>query len=146
MDITDEVMDEVIKDVQETEVSKKPVKVKIDYDGYYLVDTIDCDGNKTSIPARGYNLKSWLNFEKSLKMNVSVEYRQVIESEYLKYHWTSFDMSDEVVEIESAGDGNRQSEFTNKPKKPIVSKKTKMDVDKVAKTDRNIGDITAFME
>ena len=146
MDITDEVEVEVIKDVQETEVSKKPVKVKIDYDGYYLVDTIDRDGNKTSIPARGYNLKSWLNFEKSLTMNVSVDYRQVVESEYMKYHWTSFDMPDVVVEIESAGDGNRQPVLSKRPKKPVFPKKAKMDEHKVAKTDRNIGDITTFME
>ena len=152
MDTTDEVIDEVIEQVSEEIVlPKKPEKVKIEYDGFYLVDTVDRDGHKTSIPARGYNLKSWLNFEKSLSMNISVEYHQVIESVYMEYHWSSssFDISDEVVEFVPSGDGNRKPVLPTKPKKPILPKKTKKKTKadaKVAITDRNIGDITAFME
>ena len=149
MDNTDEVIDEATEQVSEEVVlPKKPEKVKIDYDGFYLVNTVNRDGHKTSIPARGYNLKSWVNFENSLTMNISVEYQQVIESVYMKYHWSSssFDISDEVVVIESAGDGNRKPVLPTKPKKPIFPKKTKIEDDKIAKTDRVIGDITAFLE
>jgi hypothetical protein len=135
MDNTDEVKSETIL----------PKKVKVEYDGYYLVESVTNDGRKTVVPARGYNLKSWFNFEKSLSMNISVEYHQVLESEYMKYHWSTHGMAedDDIMNknnIKSAGKGNRQPVFPKKPLKPKKPIKT------IAKTDRNIGDITAFME
>lgn len=59
---------------------------KIEYDGYYLIDVVARNGFCLTIPARGYNLKSWLNFEKSL--GSTVEYRAVSDQEWMKLHWT----------------------------------------------------------
>ena len=49
-----------------TDEIKKPTKIKIEYDGYYRVDTISRDGNIAHIYCRGHKLKSWIQFEKSL--------------------------------------------------------------------------------
>jgi hypothetical protein len=59
---------------------------KVEYDGYYLIDVVARNGFCLTIPARGYNLKSWLNFEKSL--GSAVEYRVVDEQEWTRLHWT----------------------------------------------------------
>jgi hypothetical protein len=59
---------------------------KVEYDGYYLIDVVARDGFRLTIPSRGYNLKSWLNFEKSL--GSTVEYRAVGEQEWTRLHWT----------------------------------------------------------
>lgn len=61
-------------------------KQPVEYDGYYFVDAVAKGGHKITVPARGYNLKSWVNFEKSL--GSTVEFRQVTEEEWMKTHWT----------------------------------------------------------
>jgi hypothetical protein len=61
-------------------------KEPVEYDGYYFVDAVAKSGHKMTIPARGYNLKSWINFEKSL--GSTVEYRAVSEKVWMKTHWT----------------------------------------------------------
>lgn len=61
-------------------------KEPVEYDGYYFVDAVAKSGHKMTIPARGYNLKSWINFEKSL--GSAVEYRAVDEKTWMKTHWT----------------------------------------------------------
>ena len=61
-------------------------KEPVEYDGYYFVDAVAKDGYKMTIPARGYNLRSWINFEKSL--GCTVEYRVVSEKVWMKTHWT----------------------------------------------------------
>ena len=61
-------------------------KEPVEYDGYYFVDAVAKSGHKLTIPARGYNLRSWINFEKSL--GSAVEYRQVSEKVWMKTHWT----------------------------------------------------------
>lgn len=61
-------------------------KVTVEYDGYYLIDIVSRSGHKSTVDARGYNLKSWLNFEKSLGSDA--KFRQVTEEEYMKYHWS----------------------------------------------------------
>ena len=59
---------------------------KIEYDGYYLIDVVARGGFCLTIPSRGYDLKSWLNFEKSL--GSTVKYRAVDQQEWMKLHWT----------------------------------------------------------
>jgi hypothetical protein len=59
---------------------------KVEYDGYYLIDVVARGGFCLTIPSRGYSLKSWLNFEKSL--GSAVEYRAVSEQEWTRLHWT----------------------------------------------------------
>ena len=61
-------------------------KQPVEYDGYYFVDVVSRDGFRLTIPARGYNLRSWINFEKSL--GSQVEYRAVSEKVWMKTHWT----------------------------------------------------------
>ena len=58
----------------------------VEYDGYYLIDVVGRGGFCLTIPARGYDLKSWLNFERGL--GSIVEYRAVSEQEWMKLHWT----------------------------------------------------------
>jgi hypothetical protein len=59
---------------------------KVEYDGYYLIDVVARNGFCLTIPARGYDLKSWLNFERGL--GSTVEYRAVSEQEWTRLHWT----------------------------------------------------------
>ena len=61
-------------------------KQPIEYDGYYFVDVVTRDGFRLTIPARGYNLRSWINFEQNL--GAQVEYRAVSEKIWMKTHWT----------------------------------------------------------
>jgi hypothetical protein len=61
-------------------------KQLVEYDGYYFVDVVTRDGFRLTIPARGYNLRSWVNFEQ--KMGARVEYRAVTEKVWMKTHWT----------------------------------------------------------
>ena len=61
-------------------------KAPVEYDGYYLFDVVARGGFRLTIPSRGYDLKSWLNFEKSL--GSAVEYRAVSEQEWTRLHWT----------------------------------------------------------
>ena len=70
-------------------VTKQPVE----YDGYYFVDVVTRDGFRLTIPARGYNLRSWINFEQSL--GAQVEYRAVTERVWMKKHWTQTPYSEE---------------------------------------------------
>lgn len=56
---------------------------KVEYDGYYLIDVVANNGHKSIVACRGHKLKSWLNFEQSMRS--TVEYRAVTEKEYRKY-------------------------------------------------------------
>lgn len=78
----------------EVEEVKKPVKEKIEYDGYYLLDVVFSSGHSFVVPARGYNLRSLTNFETGLTSTKSCVHRKVEESEWMKYHWTSFPWSE----------------------------------------------------
>jgi hypothetical protein len=70
-------------------------KQPVEYDGYYFVDVVSRDGFRLTIPARGYNLRSWINFEKS--MGSQVEYRAVSEKVWMKTHWTQTPYEEEPV-------------------------------------------------
>jgi hypothetical protein len=70
-------------------------KEPVEYDGYYFVDAVAKDGYKMTIPARGYNLRSWINFEKSL--GCTVEYRVVTEKVWMKTHWTQIPLTETEV-------------------------------------------------
>jgi hypothetical protein len=71
---------------------------KVEYDGYYLIDVVARNGFRLTIPSRGYNLKSWLNFEKSL--GSAVEYRAVSEQEWTRLHWTQTPYEEDSVGFE----------------------------------------------
>jgi hypothetical protein len=56
-------------------------------DAYFKID-VEMDKFKFSIPARGYNLKSWLDFQKSLGHHVTkVSYKETSEKVYTKMMW-----------------------------------------------------------
>ena len=75
--------------VDSTKLKKKPEKEKVEYDGYYLVLAETTGGFRSKVGARGYNLKSWVEFHKSLSTTKEVSYIKVTEEEYMMYHWTS---------------------------------------------------------
>lgn len=64
----------------------EPARDKVEYDGYYFIDVVAKGGHKICVPARGFNLKSWINFEKSL--GSTCDYRPVTEEEWMSAHWT----------------------------------------------------------
>jgi hypothetical protein len=93
-------------------------KAPVEYDGYYLIDTVSRSGHRAVIPARGYNLRSWLNFEHSL--NSTTEYRVVTEKEYMTHHWSGTPyVEDEPV--------------PKKPAKPAVKSASKKKVNNANK-------------
>ena len=70
-------------------------KQHVEYDGYYFIDVVAKGGHKMTIPARGFSLKSWVNFERSL--GSTVEFRQVTEAEWLATHWTQTPYVEEAI-------------------------------------------------
>jgi hypothetical protein len=99
---------------------------KVEYDGYYLIDVVARGGFCLTIPARGYSLKSWLNFEKSL--GSTVEYRAVDQQEWTRLHWTQT-----PYEEDSAGFDILARKAAKKTAEKAVKKANKKAVKKVAK-------------
>ena len=115
-----------------TETSATPVP-KIEYDGYYLIDVVARNGFCLTIPSRGYNLKSWLNFEKSL--GSTVEYRAVDQQEWMKLHWTQtpYEEDSPGFAILARKAAKKTAEKAAAKTKPVVKKTTKKTVKKSAK-------------
>jgi hypothetical protein len=99
---------------------------KVEYDGYYLIDVVARGGFRLTIPSRGYNLKSWLNFEKSL--GSTVEYRAVSEQEWTRLHWTQT-----PYEEDSPGFAILARKAAKKVAEKVVKKETKKAVKKATK-------------
>jgi hypothetical protein len=59
---------------------------KVPVDACFLLSIELTDGFKFKIPARGYNLKSWIDFEKSLSITKKVTIKEVTFSEYKKHN------------------------------------------------------------
>ena len=57
---------------------------KISRDGYYQISVVLADGFKFKVPARGYNLHSLLEFEKSLEMVKQHSYKEITKKDYEK--------------------------------------------------------------
>lgn len=129
-------------DADEINEVKKPVKQKVEYDGYYRIDSTTRDGNVLHIYCRGHKLKSWLNFENSMISVILSEYHQVTEMEYMDHHWTAFPWTNEDEE-------ETVTVLIKQPvEKPLVvqkAPKNNIKTRKVSKTDRNIGDLSAFL-
>jgi hypothetical protein len=127
-------------DTDEVNEVKKPVKEKIEYDGCYRIDSTTRDGKIVHIYCRGYKLRSWLNFEKSMDSIVLTEHHKVTEKEYMDHHWTAYPYDDDEEPV---------TIIIKQPvEKPLVVQKvTKNNIKtkKVSKTDRNIGDLSAFL-
>lgn len=62
------------------------VQDKVNRDAYFIIEVEMYEGFKHSIAARGYNLKSWLDFEKKMQSK-SVTYTEVTKREYDKKLW-----------------------------------------------------------
>lgn len=103
-------------------------KQHVEYDGYYFVDAVAKGGHKVTIPARGYNLKSWVNFEKSL--GSTVEFRQVTEVEWMKTHWTQIPYEEEVKQLKKAVKKTvavaKKAPAKKVAKKPVAKKTSKV--------------------
>jgi hypothetical protein len=97
-----------------TKVPDQPAaeKAPVEYDGYYFIDVVSKNGLKLTIPARGYELKSWLAFEKAL--GSAVEYRAVAEKEWMKTHWTQTPYTELSVTKKPV---KKAAKKTSKPKK-----------------------------
>jgi hypothetical protein len=98
-------------------------KEKVEYDGYYFIDVVAKGGYKMCVPARGFNLKSWLNFEKSL--GSTCVYRTVTEKEWMATHWTrtpydALDVPKKATKKATAKTAVKQTSATQ-----VVDKKTK---------------------
>jgi len=119
---------------------KVKAKPKIEYDGYYRVDSTSRNGRTSHIYCRGNKLKSWIEFEKSLQSNMSVEYQLVTESEYMEHHWTAYPLDDD--ESVSVLILSSQPEKIPETVKVAKVKKTT----KLATTDRDIGKVKEFVE
>ena len=57
---------------------------KISRDGYYQISGVLVDGFKFTVPARGYNLHSLLEFEKSLEMVEEHSFKEITKKDYEK--------------------------------------------------------------
>ena len=57
---------------------------KILKDGYYQINVKMQDGFKFKVPARGYNLRSMLEFEKSLDYVKEYSFKEITLKEYEK--------------------------------------------------------------
>jgi hypothetical protein len=99
---------------------------KVEYDGYYLIDVVARNGFCLTIPARGYDLKSWLNFERGL--GSTVEYRAVSEQEWTRLHWTQI-----PYEEDSPGFAILARKAAKKVSEKVVKKATKTAVKKAVK-------------
>ena len=64
---------------------------KISIDDYFLITSTWMGGNKSSWPCRGYNLKSWLRFEKSLLYVVETTYQRSTKEVFETYWNTGLD-------------------------------------------------------
>lgn len=106
-------------------------KQHIEYDGYYFVDAVAKNGHRITIPARGYNLKSWINFEKSL--GSTVEWRQVIEAEWMKTHWTQTPWTDEPKQKAVKKAAVKKAPVKKAVKKVTAKKVVKKAVKKIKK-------------
>ena len=104
---------------------------RVEYDGYYLVDVVSRMGHKSTIATRGYKLKSWLNFEKSL--NSVATYRAVSEKEYRKHDIMSVPYEEEpkakkaaVKKAPAKKAVVKKTPVEKAPAKPAVKKTTKV--------------------
>jgi hypothetical protein len=64
---------------------------KILKDGYYQINVKMRDGFKFKVPTRGYNLKSMLEFEKSLDYVSDYSFKEITLKEYEKMIYGSPD-------------------------------------------------------
>jgi hypothetical protein len=107
--------------------------LKVEYDGYYLIDVVARNGFCLTIPTRGYNLKSWLNFEKSL--GSTVEYRDVDQQEWMKLHWTQtpYEENSPGFAILARKAAKKTAETAAAKTKPAAKKTTKKAAKKATK-------------
>lgn len=63
---------------------------RVNRDAFFVLTIENHGGFKHKVPARGYNLKSWLDFEKGLSITKKVTIKEVTLKEYQKLSpWTN---------------------------------------------------------
>lgn len=58
---------------------------KVNIDDYFMLTSTWLGGKKSSWPCRGYNLKSWLRFEKSLTYVIETTYEKITKEVFDSY-------------------------------------------------------------
>ena len=95
---------------------------KISIDDYFVITSTWMGGKKSSWPCRGYNLKSWLKFEKSLTYVIETTYQKSNKEVYDSY-WNT-----ELEECQSRSPAVTKSKASKKaialkPKKSVKAVK-----------------------
>ena len=96
---------------------------KINIDDYFLITSTWLDGKKSTWPCRGYNLKSWLRFEKSLTYVIETTYQRSTKEVFETYWNTGLE---KCQPLSPAGIKSKTSKkaVASKPKKSVkVAKK-----------------------
>jgi len=106
-----------------------PPVVRIEYDGYYRVDAVGKNGQKFSTYSRGYKLKSWLDFEKSLGSEVT--FSEVPAEEFEAHQWYNTPFEDEPAEPVAKKSSSRDKPKAE-PAKKTAAKPAKKAVKKPA--------------
>ena len=111
---------------------------RVDYDGCYLVSSVGKDGRTFKVYSKGYKLKSWLNFERSLGNQAT--FQAVTEAEFEKNQWYNIPLEDEPVVKKpvTSATAKKAVKKTTKPKYPRddgpLTEKQLKQVKKSAKT------------
>jgi len=88
---------------------------RVDYDATFRIESVSKTGHKVIIYSKGYKLKSWLDFEKS--MGYAAEYFPVSEEEYEKHQWYNIPFDD--------GKPPKAEKKSKEVKKPVAKKTSK---------------------
>lgn len=94
---------------------EQPVK----RDDYFVLHVTMPSGFEFKIPARGYNLKSWLTFEERLESTVIVEQTNAAVYEHLIIG----DPNDPLGELQNGSTNKRKAQRKNPPKASSSAKK-----------------------
>jgi hypothetical protein len=97
---------------------------RVEYDGCYKITAVTKSGHTVKIYSRGYKLKSWLEFERSLGSTVS--YQAVTEEEFEQHQWYNTPLEDE-------GAKPAKLKVAKSPAKKAVKKPAKTATKTVAK-------------
>lgn len=103
---------------------------KVNRDDYFVLHVTMPSGFEFKIPARGYNLKSWLAFEERLESTVIVEQTNASVYEHLIFG----DPNDALGELQNGSNNKRKAQRKNSSEGS--ESKTKAEDSKAVRTPR----------
>lgn len=95
---------------------------KINIDDYFLITTTWLGDKKNSWPCRGYNLKSWLRFEKSLMYVIETTYERSTKEVFETYWNTGLDKCQSSLHAVTKSKATKKA-VASKPKKSAKAAK-----------------------